>query len=515
MHRALMSSLAICLAICLAILTGPRPSLAQANPSADQRLRVPSGWQVHQGRKGLLVMHPPGWRVRQLKQGVFMVVSRDAGGAPRALAWVRPFDQPAPPEEVLGRLGRNEPDLFPGLGRPTARTLSQQPAVAEARLDYTLQGRPWRGAALCIKQGSRGVIYVAAARADQWPSLGPQALAILSRFLYSTGEKQPPPPAAGLPPMERWQDPKEQAFSLLVPKGWQVSGGLKRFHAVDVRPELVAMSPDRSVVVRIGDADIPPMALASAWLARTGFPEGSIYSPGYGLKQLVMRYLPGAQFATRYYLPRRVGKVSQARANNFRRAAEQANALHRRNQTNITVDMGEVFYTAQNQGRPLAGYLFVQTSKVELPSAPGMGNWHVDMIFGYLARPDREDLAKRVLAAMAASFRISPEWMKAQNRLTGQTSGTVTETNRQIQGIIAEIFRNKQQSRERSAGRYIRGAVRGTVLVEDPNTGRRMEVPGGSNYYWQSSGGGPGVGAQTHTRPVHPNHWFQRLTILD
>src|SRR5689334_16033918 len=41
-----------------------------------------------------------------------------------------------------------------------------------------------------------------------------------------------------------WRDPKEGAFTVSVPEGWQLSGGLYRAAAIDVRPVVEIQSPD-------------------------------------------------------------------------------------------------------------------------------------------------------------------------------------------------------------------------------------------------------------------------------
>jgi hypothetical protein len=64
---------------------------------------------------------------------------------------------------------------------------------------------------------------------------------ILLGFFYS--DSSSPPKAKGgkrlqLPKLVSWRDPLEGAFTCPVPNGWKVEGGLKRFTALDVRPEL-------------------------------------------------------------------------------------------------------------------------------------------------------------------------------------------------------------------------------------------------------------------------------------
>src|SRR6185295_20090007 len=56
----------------------------------------------------------------------------------------------------------------------------------------------------------------------------------------------------------RFVDPKENAFSTEVPRGWKSSGGLFRFASVDTRGAVAATSPEGDIRVSAGDADLPP-----------------------------------------------------------------------------------------------------------------------------------------------------------------------------------------------------------------------------------------------------------------
>ncbi len=102
----------------------------------------------------------------------------------------------------------------------------------------------------------------------------------------------------------RWQDPKENAFSLEVPAGWTVTGGAFRFAPVDIRKAVQASSPDGRIRITGGDAELPTFTEPNQMLAMTGFREGSWYSPGYGVNMMVRRYMPGTQFAGEYVATR-------------------------------------------------------------------------------------------------------------------------------------------------------------------------------------------------------------------
>jgi hypothetical protein len=314
--------------------------------------------------------------------------------------------------------------------------------------------------------------------------------------------------------MVNFRDPVEGAFTCPVPQGWTVEGGMRRYAAVDVRPELVATSPDGAILIRLGDAQVPTMTLPNQMLNMTGFTEGKIYNAGYGVNQLVMRYLPGVEFITKYYLPKRLGSFNNVKGQPLVDLTQKLQALYQRSGLPIRTDVGEARFDTNWQGSRRKGYIFSQTTLFQAPGGQ-VAIWTVEKFAGYLASPGQESLAEAVLLAMVTGFQVDPQWQEQQSRLTGNVSKIVTETNHAIQGIIKSTFEYKTQVRDRALERYDRGAIRGNVLIEDPNTGQRYEVPNGSNHYWKRTGTNTFVGTDSDTKPTSPNYWFERMRVVD
>src|ERR1700730_15745420 len=61
-----------------------------------------------------------------------------------------------------------------------------------------------------------------------------------------------------------WREPNEGAYSLDVPRGWKVGGGILRRTPVDVRSAVNAAYPDGAIRVLLGDFGLsgrpPPRA---------------------------------------------------------------------------------------------------------------------------------------------------------------------------------------------------------------------------------------------------------------
>src|ERR1700685_3498114 len=56
----------------------------------------------------------------------------------------------------------------------------------------------------------------------------------------------------------KFTDPLEQAFTLEVPQGWTVKGGMFRLGYSDHRQMVDMTSPDGKINIRVGDLSIPP-----------------------------------------------------------------------------------------------------------------------------------------------------------------------------------------------------------------------------------------------------------------
>ena len=169
-------------------------------------------------RAGLVVPHPVGWQVQERGNGAF-TASRPGA----ALVYVKPLHLPAGRSvaDVLNLLPWEEAALFPGAQvlRP-----SFLPEGAISALTFALQGQPYRGTALVLKGQATGALYVMSATPHAWSAAtGDEMAQILANFRYLS----PDVSAGGLPEMVLWRDPTEGAFTLPVPRGWQVQGGAR------------------------------------------------------------------------------------------------------------------------------------------------------------------------------------------------------------------------------------------------------------------------------------------------
>ncbi len=259
---------------------------------SDSAKKPAPKWTTHKNPAGFSVELPPGWRVKvQPKSGRL-----DITGASSERVVILPFFVPDNPDEKA----------FPSILKALAKQevgdgeWESPQAVGKSALRMTGKSAGARVVAAVVHttsaRGAAGFFYATSAP----ETIYTKSVDTFARILKSFRIKGAPPGSASavkLPAFVQWQDPRENAFSLQVPKGWSIDGGMFRFATVDIRAEVTAVSPDGKISLRLGDKDIPLFTEPNPTLAMAGFHEGSLYSPGYGVVFLVKRYLPGVQFA--------------------------------------------------------------------------------------------------------------------------------------------------------------------------------------------------------------------------
>lgn len=309
------------------------------------------------------------------------------------------------------------------------------------------------------------------------------------------------PPVVFVP----FTDPKERAFTVEVPKGWPARGGLFRFAAVDPRPALELTSPDGGIRITSGDAEIPTFMLPGQTLALSGFPEGSWYSPGYGVRMMVRRYLPGAQFAEQYVSDRALPAIGcrQGRIVDRRDRTDLSRALNELYQSQspaggvVRLDMGEVRFDCLRNGKPWRGYYLAGTLFI---GAQLGGIWHVDHLIGYAAPQAQAALAEAVALHVIRSARINPEWARMQEGLAAHVSQIVAGANSAISDSIRKTFESRW-STEAEVMRKDANMRRETTDLIDPDTGETWNVRSQSRYFWRKPGSDVVVGTETFDVP--------------
>ncbi len=467
--------------------------------------QLPSGWVEHRDPMGFAVSHPRGWQIRSdPSSGRSEVVSPQ-----REQVVVWPVFLPAVP---TGRRGmtvaldnRSAPAVVGGLVQkvwPNA-VWGQPQRVGTSAIKLTGSAQDLRTVAVFTwansPKGSAGFLYGTAAPQARYHAAQETFAKILESYRV-TGT----PAGQQLPALSyvRWSDPRENAFSLEVPRQWQVTGGLFRFASVDTRSAVEAASPDGQIRISLGDAQVPPFTEPTPMLEMTGFREGSWYSPGYGVQMMVRRYVPGTGFAAEQVRNRIARGCSALAPTETRDRADLVEAINKvyaqYGQLGFVMRLsaGEMAFTCQSGGRPMRGYYFAAT---QLTRGQGTGLWTVPHMGGFISAAEKAGEAQAVLEHMVQSVELNPQWVAMQSHLTAETSRIVSRTGQEISRLIDDTYWRRQGVMD-ELDRRRSNVILGVEDVVDPVTGRQFKVESGSNYYWIDHRGNV-AGTDTDTRP--------------
>ncbi len=459
---------------------------------------TPRGWTEHKDPQGYTVAVPKGWDVAADARTGRVLLNGPSGE--QVAIWPVFIPGALPPQAAGSVLGRLAERVWPGCewespglaGDAVARVVGRDgPDRAVAFFSWVSSPR-----------GVAGCLYAGRAPAGQFQDAEDTMARIMAGFRAAGAPADADRAAKPSVRYVRWTDPREQAFSVEVPQGWQVNGGLFRFASVDIRGAVEVVSPDGEVRITAGDAELPTFTIPTQMHMMTGFQEGSWYSPGYGVNMMVRRYVPGLAFAQEYA----ASKVARGCTDvQVTEARERPDAVQAVNEVNARFGVygvaqqltaGEVFFGGKLGGRDVAGYCFAGT---QLTQTGGMGLWKVEHLFTALATLEKKDLARDVLTHMIESYQINPQWAAMQQGITANTSKIVSQTHEEISGLIQGAYEGRQRSDDEISRRRS-NAILGVEDVIDPVTGRELKIESGSNYYWIDHRGTI-VGTDTHTLP--------------
>jgi len=290
----------------------------------------------------------------------------------------------------------------------------------------------------------------------------------------------------------RFTDPSEGSFTVDVPQGWTVTGGLTRVSALDVRPWVKAVSPDQLVTAFIGDGKLSPCTMPTSSLITLGFPLGSNYNG-----TVVQNYIPARQFAEKYAKSNLGSFLSNLRVVEEHDHPEIAAAVN--GTTGATKsEAATIKLTGMYGNLPaIAYYLAVTKATV----AYGTGMWWVTKVAGAVGPAQRDAEALGVILHMLGSFQIDQAWSANSLRNTAAVSQHYRAVSQQVSNSISnrywsqqahhdrmnQAYWNRQASQDRAANNFS-NYIRGVENVQDPNTGTKYQVQYGPQGHFIDSG---------------------------
>lgn len=458
----------------------------------------PAAWTTHRDPLGFTVQMPPGWKALADRQSGRIDLQGPQGRLSIWPVFVPGVLDSRSAGAVLTRMAGTL-DAAAGWQAP------QQVAQTAIRMTGSAGGRASLALMTWVNSPKGAAAYLYAVSAPQ--AAYRQSEDTFGRILRSfslTGAAPGTAAAPGVPALQwtRWNEPRENAWSFEAPAGWNISGGLFRVASVDIRSAWQVLSPDGGVRITGGDPELPPFTEPTQMLAMTGFREGSWYSPGYNVRMMVRRYVPGAAFA-REYVARAARDCTDVVITDVRERPDAAEAINQVNRqyagyVSIYLTAGEASFTCRQNGQPMRGYYFAGTQRTQAAGMQG-GIWNAEHLAGWIAREDKVPLAQAVLNHILQSVQVNPQWAAMQQQITANTSRIVSRTHAEISRMIDDTYWNRQKVMD-EIDRRRSNAILGVVDVIDPATGRQLKVESSSNYYWIDHRGAI-VGTETYTRP--------------
>ncbi len=239
-----------------------------------------------------------------------------------------------------------------------------------------------------------------------------------------------------------WTDPTEQSFTVEVPKGWQVSGGVHWNGPTDARGFLRAKSPDGKVQVFIDDPDILPRQVPHPVYTQMGWVEGRVVQTQAG-SLLIQRFQTGSQFAKQYAAQRLCKNPHWAKAGDMPSLSQsitQSIMPEARSSGGMAqASAGEASFLCSDT----QGYVFATTVLVSSQSGPIQG-WAVYKLSGFMSTdPLRSLQARYVMNHMMATWTVSKSWDEAYKRKIKDVTGRAMAMQN---AIAAQVRRNAAQS---------------------------------------------------------------------
>ena len=311
----------------------------------------------------------------------------------------------------------------------------------------------------------------------------------------------------------KFTDPLEQAFTLEVPKGWTVKGGMFRLGYSDHREMVDMTSPDGKINIRMGDVAIP-----TYFLPNQIHHEGEVYDLGAQAQGRVARYRTGQEFASAYGKTRFATMCASLspQQSNLPPIGNQVPPLAENNPAPHAAD-GDITYSCNGAQGARIAYVYSQT-------APFQGLWQVTSLVSYVSPRADVPEARSIIQHSEKTFVLSPAWIQKQKQLNDEALVYQRQRQqarmRQLSEQVAQ-FEAKMQAMQNQVSQFERGqaqrqsqfeafdnVINGVTPTVDP-FGNKIDVnTGPKNSYWKNPGTGEVVNSDRS-----PGPGWQQLTI--
>ncbi len=520
-------------------------------------------WTRYQDQAGFAFEYPVGWRVETTREYPSCTVS-SPDGLWFALIQPMPVWQGVTPADIINKGMFPKATLFPGA--KVTQITPHGPKMVEATASYRCSsGAMGRAAMVCADYGQIVLLCAmgtpesafAAAEAvlariirtqnqgtQQKPADAGLVVAVpAAAAVAATSGAAPSPPPQPAPPAPAtpqplcyvpFTDPQRGSFTLEVPQGWRVVGGLNHPGVGDRRVWFEATSPDGIFVMC--DPEFP-QALCHWW----GWGKGGSFTQITGGGNL-LNLKPGAEHAADCYLKmfgtRRLPGFTQVQrrprpeiADLVRRGAEAQNLVGRKGK----VEAVETVLHREHNGVTFTASLLT-TSLFNGDYGVGVGFW-TSMSFTYIAPSFLAAVAEEARTHIARSLQFTAAMTQIhqqdENRIYANAAVQNQAQRAWFQGqqalhrqqvAMGDAIINNYWSQQAANDQMVHGweqtqavydrlsqersnAMLGNQRLYNDATGTEIHAPAGANYYWQNPSTGQIFGTETNQPPDYQNSY--------
>ena len=305
-----------------------------------------------------------------------------------------------------------------------------------------------------------------------------------------------PGSSISVPTYVRLTDPLEQAFSLEVPAGWHSEAGMARRAALQINPYVRSLSADKMTYLMLGEPTLPSFTPPSQMGNAIGHREGTLYDAGLGGLSLMLRYLPGAEFARLYG---QTALQSLCPSLKFSGANDRPDLASKANAQWPTVipsrsDGGEARFSCMHNKQEMD----VRVEAATRITRDNIG-WGVILLQAFIAPKGQGDKAEEILNHMAASVSFSQAWIQKQNQLSAEAAIAI---NQRMQAIFRQerTFIEKLNSVDENF-QSMDEIVSGFSRYRDDSTGNTYSLSNTNPFKWIDPSSGRIISTPTNSPP--------------
>lgn len=300
-----------------------------------------------------------------------------------------------------------------------------------------------------------------------------------------------------------WRDPQQGSFTVEVPSGWSIAGGVAWNTLYSPQQWVKARSPDRNILVFYGDPNILPRMVPNPVYDRAGWTAGRVIRNPAGTAILMEPYRTGEAFAAEF--TRRTSCARPASQGNFP-LRNETTGLERAMQPfasviHTTVTAGEYLFSC---GR-FEGYAHAVT----LLAGGAPSTWVVLGVRGFNAAggAGNYEIGRDVMLRMASSFQIDPAWEAHLQQALGAANSAMVQASHAMEEMMRQSGRRALAAHSRAAQNWS-DIILGQQHVCD-DLGRCQETTNRCDHVWSLAGSfvcGPSDGNPPDARPWHETH---------